>query len=61
MRHGESSNNIAQHNAYEGGLSYQKARTFEPEISETGVKCCKAMGQQLKTLGMEFSKIYCSA
>ena len=64
MRHGESQNNIVQAKGNangEAGSFYENNRTYEPEISETGVKSCQAMGQQLNTLGFTFSKIFCSA
>ena len=58
MRHGESYNNILGMISRE---DYENKREFEPKMSEIGNQSCIQMGQKMKELGFEFSKILCSA
>lgn len=58
MRHGETTNNIL------GMISkhdYETKRTHEPEMSEIGNKSCTLIGQKLKELGVNISRVFCAA
>ena len=57
MRHGESQNNIL---AKMSADVYEKYRTFEPELSELGVKESRAVGAAMKAAGINIDIILTS-
>ena len=57
MRHGETINNQLAKISRE---LYEKERTAEPELSETGVKDCKRVGEALKQMGIKIDKMLTS-
>ena len=58
IRHGESQNNIEM---MKGRENYEERRTHEPKVSEVGLDASIRLGKELKELGIEFDKIFCSA
>ena len=57
MRHGESQNNVL---AKIDDEIYESTRTAEPELSEQGVKDCRALGARLKEMGLKIDHMITS-